>query len=61
VPGGFLELSIGLCTTMSTIIISVIITAILVGPVCWLGGANNARRTKAVSQSLKDAAKQTRE
>ncbi len=35
------------------IIITILITAVVVGPVCWFGGANNARKTLAV----KDAAK----
>lgn len=38
------------------ILITVLITAALVGPVCWFGGANNARRTIALKNAAKEAA-----
>lgn len=35
------------------IIIAIVITALVTGTVCWLGGAKNARRTIELEQAAK--------
>lgn len=37
------------------ILVTALVTAVIVGPVCWFGGANNARKTLALKSAAKGA------